>query len=799
MGDVEKTHNVALQYPQQSRFRIKSNVHIAQHDIRKLSSELKKSLKATEVTFKVDHVIDRNTFTTGNAQILKDDLRNPDALLRLIKACYTNAKISDSDWQRILEQVKTYLSTVSLADGGIVRNAKWTLKHLAFDNVFSYGQGNSINFDNLNGVVGIFGSNRVGKSSIVGALMYTLFNSSDRGSLKNLYVCNVREPFCYAKAIFNVNGTDYVIERQTTKFENKKGEKNASTSLNVFKIVDGAEAVDLAGEQRTDTEKVIKSLIGTSEDFMLTSLSAQGDANQFIDHGSAKRRQFLSRFLDLDIFDRMHDLANRDVNFLKAQLKTLPEKDWHASAQANEKLLADIEEAMSEKSEQLATLQQELSDIRTLQSKHVDFVPVTLQQVESQRSKVDSSKKLFADLSASLKRLQDDHSKIMIKQESVSEVLTQYDAESLKKRILVLRDLETTAISLQHDLDKEVAILKQHEKSLKILREVPCGDSFPGCKFIKDAHSSKNDVTGQKASVEVASDRLSKVKESIETLREENVEDKLDKLRQLGELLTKLKLDASSKKVEILKTETTLEGQVTLLKSAEDRLVDMEKALKNVENAEMVSIRTKMENCQAKIKIIDSEKLQLATQKGKISSDIENEKSERQRRDVLLHDMKLYEFISHAFSRKGVPHTIVSSQLPLINSEITKILTGIVDFTIELESDDDSDTLDVYINYGDSRRIIELCSGMEKMVASIAIRVALSNVSSLPKTDMFIVDEGFGVFDEAGIDACNRLLTSLKRYFKTIIVITHVDSVKDIADTMVEVSKVEKNSKVVYN
>jgi exonuclease SbcC len=87
---------------------------------------------------------------------------------------------------------------------------------------------------------------------------------------------------------------------------------------------------------------------------------------------------------------------------------------------------------------------------------------------------------------------------------------------------------------------------------------------------------------------------------------------------------------------------------------------------------------------------------------------------------------------------------------------------------------------------------------MEKMIGSIAIRVALINISSLPKTDMFIIDEGFGALDDSTVEACNRLLISLKRHFKTILVITHVDGVKDAADTILEISKVEKDSRVVY-
>ena len=129
---------------------------------------------------------------------------------------------------------------------------------------------------------------------------------------------------------------------------------------------------------------------------------------------------------------------------------------------------------------------------------------------------------------------------------------------------------------------------------------------------------------------------------------------------------------------------------------------------------------------------------------------------------------------------------LIRNSLPKINNEIKSILGGVVSFTITLE--DSSNALEVYIDYGDSKRIIECASGMEKMLASIAIRVALINISNLPKSDMFIIDEGFGALDDSNIEACGRLLKSLKKYFKTILIISHVDTIKDIVDKNLEIS-----------
>jgi exonuclease SbcC len=84
------------------------------------------------------------------------------------------------------------------------------------------------------------------------------------------------------------------------------------------------------------------------------------------------------------------------------------------------------------------------------------------------------------------------------------------------------------------------------------------------------------------------------------------------------------------------------------------------------------------------------------------------------------------------------------------------------------------------------------------MLGSLALRVALINISSLPKTDMLIIDEGFGALDETSVESCNRLLSSLKKWFKTILVISHVDAVKESVDDVIEITRTGQDAKVRY-
>lgn len=795
VSNVDATlDNVKKTCPPGGRFRVYSTDHISQREMIDLSSRLKETMQAVEVTYKSDKQVNHDVVVAGATTLAKGDLRNTDVLVKLLKE-HNDSTADESTWATVQDLVKGYVSRCSLDDSA--RNTTWSLRHLKFDNTLAYGEGNVINFEKLNGIVGIFGPNRSGKSSIVGTIMYGLFNGTDRGSIKNLHVINTRKPYCYSRAVINVNGVDYVIERQTVKIENKRGQLNSSTALNVFRMENG-EAVDLAGEQRLDTEKVIRKLIGNADDFLLTSLSAQDEIKLFISHGSTKRKQILSRFLDLDVFDQMYDLVKNDLNVTKAELRVLPDRDWDAAdADAREKItLCDNE--IAKKNAQVIDVNDRLSTLKRKAEQHQGFAAVTPEQLEAQRSVV---KGLDSQVNNTLKQLaacEEKLASLVAKSQKIEGLQKEYDVDDLKRRFVAFRELEMSVIALRHAHEREQAELLQQERSLKILDEVPCGDSFPTCKFIKNAHQSKGKVEPQKKRLEEAQENLRAAEEALTTLKEENLAEKIEKAELHAGVYLRLQMEISQVRLELVKLDASAKDLNAQRVPARRQLEMLELAAKNSENVELVALKAEIDSLQNDLKRLDSEKLNFASERGRIQVVLDRHTQERQLRAKTVSKMQAFEMIASSFSRKGIPSVIIRSQLPVINAEIARILNGMFDFTVELENDDESDATEVYINYGDSRRIIELGSGMEKMVASVAIRAALINVSSLPKTNMFIIDEGFGALDDSGVEACNRLLAALKRYFKAVIVITHVEGVKDAADLVVEVTKNEKDAKVTY-
>ena len=136
----------------------------------------------------------------------------------------------------------------------------------------------------------------------------------------------------------------------------------------------------------------------------------------------------------------------------------------------------------------------------------------------------------------------------------------------------------------------------------------------------------------------------------------------------------------------------------------------------------------------------------------------------------------------------GISYDIIKRRLPLINSEISKILTNIVEFEIFFENEESK--LDILIKHPrHDPRPIELGSGAEKTIAAMAIRLALLNVSTLPKGDVFILDEPGTALDAENMEGFVRILEMIKSQFKTVMLISHLDSLKDIVDQEIAIEK----------
>ena len=109
---------------------------------------------------------------------------------------------------------------------------------------------------------------------------------------------------------------------------------------------------------------------------------------------------------------------------------------------------------------------------------------------------------------------------------------------------------------------------------------------------------------------------------------------------------------------------------------------------------------------------------------------------------------------------------------------------------------EDGKNILTHIVYNNDRWPLELTSGMEKFIASLAIRVALINISNLPRPNFMCIDEGMGNLDSTNLMNISSFFDYLKSEFEFILIISHLDMIKDTVDNLIDINKSNGFSKV---
>ncbi len=783
-GDVESTIDSLRDQKKGTRFRIASGESLLQEEIKQLAAFLKEELNAHEIVWKWENEVDRSK-SYERIDTTRKSLRDIETHRNLL----TTVLKDDSNIDKYVEIVQKSLNRLEDEDE-VVRNQKWTLDKLEWENTFSYGKDNVIDFNTLTGVVGLFGRNRIGKSSIPGTIMYSLFNNTDRGNLSNIHIVNTRKGHCMAAAEFRVDGVPYRAERQTVKSTNRKGHVSAATHLNLFKVDENGDPItDISGEQRKDSDKVLRSLVGTADDFLLTSFAAQGEMNNFIRQKATSRKALLSRFLDLHVLDIIHWRVKEEAATLKGVLKTMPDRNFRSLRTEYLSLVESCDKKITESENSILELEKEREDLSRRLLNTPPAQGYSSKDVADLELKLKSATERLESEKESLRDCEEKISEIVRKVSAIDQIKLKFPIDEMNSRIAEHTNLEKKSVDTRHLIDRESVVLSSQEKSAARLSEVPCGESFPTCKFIKDSIKDKKLIESQRARIGELKDALKVISNALKV---NNIEDATEKVRKYNDALTKEKI--------LLTEKTNYESRVALSKSNIEKFTaqlielrgNLDHARAHLTDSPEVELastnRRRLVQVESLLKterdvIVDSNSKKAVTQEK-----MRNLDEEEKRLVEVKAQWAFYEKLLSAYGKDGIPMIIVKNELPRINDEIAKILQGVTGFTVTLETDDSGSDLDIYLDYGDSRRPIELGSGMEKMLSSLAIRVALINISCLPKSDILIIDEGFGALDEQNVEACNKLLHSLKRFFKTVLVISHVDAVKDAVDGFIEVT-----------
>ena len=783
--------------PEGARLRIVSDENVTLDKVRKAVDVVKYKYKPESVTY-LNRAAGKQITVQAPKGLKKQDLRDLKTQETLMQEYLKEYDVTDEVMAKVYELNKKYNVQIE-EDEDVLRNVHWSLQSLEWDNLFNYGDGNNIDFTKLEGIVGIFGKNYSGKSSIVDTLLYSLYNSTSKSIRKNLNIINQNRDNCRAAATIKIDDNEYVVERVSEKYTKRlKGVETleASTDLEFYRKDLTGDVEGLNGTSRQDTDKNVRKYFGTLNDFLMTSMASQLDSLSFINEGSTKRKEFLAKFLDLQIFDKKFKMAKEDSAVTKAALKRLEGTDFETQiAEVKREIIKSelgIESNKAACSEIRDTISDANKELLAVEVK-IDWVPAEIIDPVMTSRAIKRKEETILDTTSKKTKAIEELRLSEDKYEKISDFVEKFDIASYMQKKEIITQSKNKIEELIHSIKLQSEERDRNLKKQDLLREVPCGSQFPSCKFIKDAHQAGDLIQICESKISTFSRDVNRAGREFRQNNPDTIESHISKYNLLLEKRNVLATSIANNKLLIERAESSLFKEQVELQELKNKSFEYEQNKDAIENLkDLIASRDQKKvfitKCESKLQDCENKIMSLHKKHGSLEQKLRYLEEGLKEYETLKGDFAAYHLLMTCCHPNGVSYEIIKERLPFINQEIAKILTNIVDFEVFITNADDK--LDILIKHPKhDARPLEMGSGAEKTIAAMAIRLAFLTVSSLPKSDLFILDEPGTALDEENMEGFVRILDMIKGYFKTVILISHLDSLKDCVDMQINIER----------
>ena len=761
-------------------------------DLKRVMATLRKLYKIKPVAIQqLDKI--NSAMLADFAEYNNADVWNVEYQNKLLTQYFEDHHVDDETVSVILQlnkQLNGNLQNVEHA-----RNVIWKPKRFEFSNMFSYGEDNVFDFTDKQGIYGLFAANHTGKSALLDAMCFCLFDESFRAVRADQVLNNTKTSF-RCKFNFELDGINYYIERTSSMYKYGPLKGKQKVDVKFWYVDEAGVEVSLNGEQRRDTNKHIQSFIGTFDDFILTALSLQNNNSNFIDKTQSERKDLLANFLDLRVFDKLYEICSDDIKSTLTILKEYEKQDFQTmlgDSERKKEVLTKKYNAITKK------VQAEQGKADKLNAQIVDFAGKMVQIEGAGLDPEDLARKHLAianELSIQKDKLHAMQTNIDEETDTLNKLLNEHKKQDSKQLEAAYAEYGVK----KQELDVVELELREHRQTvthkLEKLKKLETHEYDPNCKycvsneFVKDAINTRDSLEQQKIEVNavlnakaVLTEYLTTNKPIVEAYESHRLQKQLiDKHTNSLKQKRQLQTNAQSK---IATTEMQLDrivdqqdlynrNQQTIQRNnALKEKIAITKASYQEKLDEVVVLTAQQQDCYASLQVSVKE-----------ISDCEKSIKHMQE---LSEKAYAYDYYIKAISRDGIPYKLISKAVPYIETYVNSMLAQVSDFTLQLETD--GKNINVFINYEDRKWPLELASGMEKFIASLAIRIALIKISNLPRPDFIAIDEGLGVLDSSNLNSMHMFFTNLKDLFNLTLIISHIDVVRDMVDKVITIDR----------
>jgi len=656
---------------------------------------------------------------------------------------------------------------------------KWYIKKIEFSNFLSYGENQHINFEKLGGITVIESDppNFGGKTVLsVDLLMFLFFNTTTKtNKAEEIFNRYSDKDKVSVRGEIVIDGEDYIIVRELERKKSKSGDWNVKTELDFFKKFPDGSLVKFTGEQRRETEKFIKTSIGSYEDFLMTILTTGTNLEDLLEAKPTARGQVLSRFLGLDFLKRKEETGKEIYSeFSKSMISNIYNT-----------------ETLKNENEELLVKNQEFE--KNIIESEVKIEDVKGRIVKGQEYRDNLLKsKVVVDREISL--LNPDNTKKEVE-----------NFEHQIKQNVQLRDtvkiVEPSEFYYENEHDK---VKEEYQKTYK--QKVELDTNISSIQKLKSSVSGgiKCEHCGiELMNAAITQSRIAELDGLI--MRKTQIEGLIQELSDKEQGFVKLKKDFDEyerNKLVYEKYQATIENFELKKESLLDKLKrydDVQDVIKSNEQIEsqIIKANLRLEELKREEQLVQQE---VSSARFKITNNLEKinsnngliiKISEEQQKEVK------YKVYLELFGKNGISKRIMKSMMPLINSELQRLLQESCYFRLEIRISEKNEVEFWMIdNNTQIEKLMTSGSGYEKTIASLALRAVMAKVCSLPKPNITVFDEVFGKISNDNLEMVYEFFIKIKEYFENILVITHNPLISNWSDNIIRITKTDNISKV---
>ena len=656
---------------------------------------------------------------------------------------------------------------------------KWYIKKIEFSNFLSYGENQHINFEKLGGITVIESDppNFGGKTVLsVDLLMFLFFNTTTKtNKAEEIFNRYSDKDKVSVRGEIVIDGEDYIIVRELERKKSKSGEWNVKTELDFFKKFPDGSLVKFTGEQRRETEKFIKTSIGSYEDFLMTILTTGTNLEDLLDAKPTARGQVLSRFLGLDFLKRKEETGKEIYSeFSKSMISNI--YNTETLKNENEELLVknqEFEKNITESEVKIEDVKgrivkgQEYRD-NLLKSKVVVDREISLLNPENTKKEVES----FEYQIKQNVQLRDG-----VKIVEPSEFYYENEHDKVKEEY-------QKTYKQKVELDTNISSIQKLKSSVSGgIKCEHCGIELMNASITQSRIAELDGLTAQKTQIEGLMQVLYDKEQGFVKLKKDFDEYERNKL-------VYEKYQATIENFELKK-----ESLVDKLKRYDD-VQDVIKSNEQIES-QIIKANLRLEDLKREEQLVQQE---VSSSRFKITNNLEKintnnnliiKISEEQQKEVK------YKVYLELFGKNGISKRIMKNMMPLINSELQRLLQDSCYFRLEIRISEKNEVEFCMIdNNTQIEKLMTSGSGYEKTIASLALRAVMAKVCSLPKPNITVFDEVFGKISNDNLEMVYEFFIKIKEYFENILVITHNPMISNWADNIIKITKTDNISKV---